>query len=83
MGEKTIQGSVYQAVEKPEVFYIVNGDAMLKLGTRVGLQPRSWWLFYARAEVSKFHRLLPLCGWWSAVPIKFSSTQRSGHLERS
>ena len=33
MGEKTLQGSVYQAVEKPKVFYVVNGDAMLKVGT--------------------------------------------------
>jgi hypothetical protein len=39
MGEKTIQGSVYQAVEKPEVFYIVNGDAMLKLGTKWAYNP--------------------------------------------
>jgi hypothetical protein len=33
MGEKTVQGAVYQAVEKPDVFYVANGDAMLKLGT--------------------------------------------------
>jgi len=33
IGEKTVQGSVYQAVEKPDVFYVVNSDAMLKLDT--------------------------------------------------
>ena len=39
MGEKTLQGRVYQAVEKPKVFYVVNGDAMLKLGTKWAYNP--------------------------------------------
>ena len=39
MGEKTLQGSVYQAVEKPKVFYVVNGDAMLKVGTKWAYNP--------------------------------------------
>lgn len=33
MGDKIIQGAVYQSLEKPDVFYVVNSDAMLKLGT--------------------------------------------------
>ena len=39
MGEKTLQGAVYQAVEKPGVFYVANGDAMLKLGTTWAYNP--------------------------------------------
>jgi hypothetical protein len=39
MGDKTIQGAVYQALEKPEVFYVVNSDAMLKLGTKWAYNP--------------------------------------------
>jgi hypothetical protein len=35
--DKTIaQGAVFQPVEKPGYFYIVNGDAMLRLGTKWG-----------------------------------------------
>jgi hypothetical protein len=36
---KVVKGTVYQAVEKPEVFYVVNGDAMLKLGSRWAYSP--------------------------------------------
>lgn len=39
MGDKTIQGAVYQALEKPDVFYVVNSDAMLKLGTTWAYNP--------------------------------------------
>lgn len=39
MGETNVYGAVYQAVEKPEYFYVVNGDAMLKLGMRWALSP--------------------------------------------
>lgn len=36
---KTVDGAVYQAVEKPDVFYVVRGDAMLKLGDRWAYNP--------------------------------------------
>ncbi|MGB0038322.1 MAG: hypothetical protein WBQ00_05435 [Terriglobales bacterium] len=39
MGDKTIEGAVYQAVEKPDVFYVTSGDAMLKLGSRWAYNP--------------------------------------------
>ena len=39
MAEKTVQGSVYQSIEKPDVFYVVNSDAMLKLGTTWAYNP--------------------------------------------
>ena len=34
-----VQGAVYQSVEKPDYFYIVNGDAMLRLGTKWAYNP--------------------------------------------
>lgn len=37
--KKTVQGAVYQGVEKTDYFYIVNGDAMLKLGTTWAYSP--------------------------------------------
>jgi hypothetical protein len=36
---EAIKGAVYQAVEKPECFYVVNGDAMLKLDTKWAYSP--------------------------------------------
>jgi hypothetical protein len=39
MGKTTVQGAVYQAMEKPEYFYVVNGDAMLKLDTKWAYSP--------------------------------------------
>jgi hypothetical protein len=39
VGEKTLQGVIYQDVEKSDVFYVVNGDAMLKLGTKWAYTP--------------------------------------------
>jgi hypothetical protein len=36
---KTIEGAVYQAFEKPEIFYIVNGDTVLELGARWAYNP--------------------------------------------
>ncbi|MCU1312165.1 MAG: hypothetical protein JWO20_3290 [Candidatus Angelobacter sp.] len=34
-----VQGAVYQAMEKPEYFYVVNGDAMLRLDARWAYNP--------------------------------------------
>jgi hypothetical protein len=39
VGDKTISGAVYQAVERPDVFYVVRGDAMLKVGTTWAYNP--------------------------------------------
>ncbi len=30
----TVDGAVYRAIEHPDYFHVVNGDAMLRLGTR-------------------------------------------------
>ena len=39
VGGKTIWGAVYQAAERPDVFYVVKGDAMLKVGTKWAYNP--------------------------------------------
>jgi hypothetical protein len=39
IGDKTILGAVYQALERPDMFYVADGDAMLKLGTRWAYNP--------------------------------------------
>jgi hypothetical protein len=35
----SVKGAVYQAVEKPEYFYVAKGDAMLKLDTKWAYSP--------------------------------------------
>jgi hypothetical protein len=39
IGGKAVQGTVYQSVEKPDVFYVVNTDAILRLGTKWAYNP--------------------------------------------
>ena len=34
-----VQGAVYQGLERPDYFYVVDADAMLKLGARWACQP--------------------------------------------
>ena len=34
VGDASVEGAVYQAAEKPEFFYVVNSDAILKLNTK-------------------------------------------------
>jgi len=34
-----IEHAIYQAVEKPDLFYVINGDAMLQMGTRWPFNP--------------------------------------------
>ena len=36
---RTIKDAVYQAVEKPDLFYVANSDVMLKIGTRWAYSP--------------------------------------------
>ena len=39
VNDTTVNGVVYQAVEKPEYFYVVPGDAMLKIGASRTFSP--------------------------------------------
>ena len=36
---KTVKGAIYQAIEKPDYFYVVNGDAMLQIDTKWAYSP--------------------------------------------
>ncbi|MCU1333628.1 MAG: hypothetical protein JWM08_2620 [Candidatus Angelobacter sp.] len=36
---QVIQGAIYQAIEKPDYFYVINGDAMLLLGSKWPYNP--------------------------------------------
>lgn len=39
INDKIVQGSVYQAIEKPDCFYVVEGDVMLKIGAHWAYSP--------------------------------------------
>ena len=39
VGSSSVEGAVYQAVEKPDFFYVVNTDAMLKIGSQWAYSP--------------------------------------------
>jgi hypothetical protein len=39
VGDASVEGAVYQAAEKPEFFYVVNSDAILKLNTKWAYNP--------------------------------------------
>ena len=39
VGDASVEGAVYQAVEKPELFYVVNSDAILKVNTKWAYNP--------------------------------------------
>ena len=50
-----IEHAIYQAVEKPDLFYVINGDAMLQMD-QMAFQPRSCWFFHACSKISGLHR---------------------------
>ena len=39
IGSSNVLGAIYQAVEKPEFFYVVNTDTMLKIGSQWAYSP--------------------------------------------
>jgi hypothetical protein len=39
VANSTVNGAIYQAVERPEFFYVVNGDAMFKLDAKWPFSP--------------------------------------------
>jgi hypothetical protein len=47
VGDTSVEGAVYQAVEKAEFFYVVNSDAILKLNTKWAYNPGAGGVFYA------------------------------------
>jgi len=39
VGGTSVEGAVYQAVEKPDFFYVVNTDTMLRIGSKWAYSP--------------------------------------------
>jgi hypothetical protein len=74
--DKIIEGAVYQAVEKPEVFYVVRGDAMLKVGTRWAYNPGVGGFSMHAPKSRKFIVCFHFVG--GGVPFLSSSPVRRG-----
>jgi hypothetical protein len=62
VGGRSVEGAVYQSVEKPEFFYVVPGDAMLKIGSMWAYSP----------GVGGFSMHAPKCGAF-IVSLNFTS----------
>lgn len=73
--KKTVTGAIYQAIEKPDYFYVVNGDAILKLDTRWAYNPGVGGFSMHAAKSRNFIVCLNLGG---GVPFLSSSRVRKG-----
>ena len=80
--KKTVRGAVYQAIEKPDYFYVINGDAMLKLDTRWAYNPGVGGFSMHAPAIAKLYRVSQL-RWWSAIPFELSGKGGKSHLERT
>jgi hypothetical protein len=76
--QQVIQGAVYQAVEKPQFFYIVNGDAMLVLGSRWPYSPGVGGFFMHAPKSRAFIVCLNLDG---GVPFLSGSRVQKARVE--
>ena len=72
---RTVEGVVYQAVEKPDFFYIANADAMLKIGSRWAYSPEVSGFSIHAPRSGNFIVCLNLGG---GVPFLSSSPVRKG-----
>jgi hypothetical protein len=76
--DKTIvRGAVYQAVEKPDYFYVVNGDAILRLGATWAYNPGVGGFSMHAPKSRNFIVCLNLGG---GVPFLSSSAVRKGKV---
>jgi hypothetical protein len=75
VGDASLEGVVYQAIEKPEVFYVVNGDAILKLNTKWAYNPGVGGFSMHAPKSQNFIICLNLDG---GVPFLSSSPVRKG-----
>jgi hypothetical protein len=76
--DKTVvQGAIYQGVEKPEYFYVVNGDAVLKLNTTWAYSPGVGGFSMHAPASRNFIVCLNLDG---GVPFLSSSTVQKGKV---
>jgi hypothetical protein len=75
--KKTAQGAVYQGVEQTDYFYVVNGDAMLKLGTTWAYSPGVGGFSMYAPKSRNFIVCLNLYG---GVPFLSSSPVQKGRV---
>jgi hypothetical protein len=80
--QSTVEGAVYRAVEKPNYFYVVNGDAVLKLDTKWAYNPGGRRFLNACTEIARVHRL-PQPRWWRTVSFKLAGAKGNCDLERA
>ena len=55
-GEK-VEGQVYQGIEQPNYFYVIQSDTMLKVGASRAVSPGSGGFFHERAAIKKLYCL--------------------------
>jgi len=74
---KTVNGSIYRAIERPDYFYVVNGDAMLKMDTKWAYNPGVGGFSMHAPESRNFIVCLNLGG---GVPFLSSSPVLKGEV---
>ncbi len=81
-GDADINDAVYQAVEKPEFFYVVNSDAILKLNTKWAYNPGVGRFSMHAPKSRRFIVCLNLDGgvpFLSSSPVKKGVVTWNGH----
>ncbi len=81
-GDAIVEGAVYQAVEKPEFFYVVNSDAILKLNTKWAYNPGVGGFSMHAPKSRRFIVCLNLDGgvpFLSSSPVKKGVVTWNGH----
>jgi hypothetical protein len=81
-GDATVEGAVYQAVERPEFFYVVNSDAILKLNTKWAYNPGVGGFSMHAPKSRRFIVCLNLNGgvpFLSSSPVKKGVVTWNGH----
>ena len=71
----SIEGAIYQAVEKADLFYVINGDVMMQMGTRWPFNPGVGGFFMHAPKSRKFIVCLNRSG---GVPFLSSSPVQKG-----
>ncbi len=80
MKRRIVMGAVYQALEEPEYFYVVNGDAMLKLDTQWAYSPGVGGFSMHSAIVETVY-CLPHIRWRRAVSFQFARAKGTSYVE--
>ncbi|HEX7287220.1 MAG TPA: hypothetical protein VF532_13625 [Candidatus Angelobacter sp.] len=78
----TVQGAVYQAVERPEMFYVMNSDAILELGAKWAYNPGVAGFSMHAPQSRNFIACLNLEGgvpFLSSSPVQRSKVTWKGH----